>query len=387
MAYVYRHKRGGWYVVITLPAGNRARIYLGMVNKHTAESVARKIGSVVSTNQLGQSPTPEVAAWFATLAVNRLPLLDRLEFYGLLQQWTRPTALPTVAHCWNAYLAKRTDYAAGTIKGWKTAWRHGEPRFGSRPIDSITVADAKDFARDLSQVVASTHAEKIVNRLSMVMADAVDSGLIAANPFASVKITTSTDKTKRKYLAESDALKVLDGFAHLEGQVLFALARWCGLRVPHEPLALRWTDIDWAKERLTIPLGTKTGFRVVPLFAIPLKHLRELSEHCPSGSIYVFNKARASAATEWRRWLEAAIRSAHVEPWSDLWVNLRRSARTDLEDRFPSHVCDAWLGHSTRVAKDHYLMVTEEHWQAAKQPPARMARPPRARRSAWRRKG
>lgn len=387
MAYVYKHKRGGWYVAITLPAGNRAQIYLGKVNKQSAESVARKISLAIASNRISQPLPPEVVAWFYNLAVHRLPLLDRLEANGILQQWERPEGLPTVEKCWNAYLAKRTDYAAGTVKGWKTAWRHVEPRFGCRPIDSITVADAKDFARDLCQAVASTHAEKIVNRLSMVLADAVDSELIASNPFSSVRVSSATDKTKRRYITPEVADQVLDGFAHLEGQTLFALARWCGLRVPHEPLALRWSDVDWDRERLTIPGETKTGFRVVPLFSVPLNHLRELSENCPTGTIYIFNRGRQSAATEWRRWLETAIRTAHVAPWADLWVNLRRSCRTDLEDRFPTHVCDAWLGHSTRVAKDHYLLVTDDHWAQAKKQTERTARPPRARRGAQRRKG
>lgn len=386
MAYVYKHKRGGWYLCITLPAGNRARIYLGQVNKQTAENIARKVSLVLATNRLSEPPPPDVAAWFAALALNRSSLLDRLDAHGILQQWTRPAAAPTVETTWTAYLAKRTDYAAGTIKGWRTAWRHVQPRFGSRTIDSITVADAKDFARDLAQTVASTHAEKIVNRLAMVFADAVDAELLASNPFSSVRIAGATDKTKREYVAEEIATQVIEGFAHLEGQTLFALARWCGLRVPHEPLAIRWQDVDWDRERLTIPAGTKTGFRVVPLFSIPLRHLRELAEHAPDGATFIFQKARQSAATEWRRWLEAAIRAAHVEPWQHLWTNLRRSCRTDLEDQFPSHVCDAWLGHSSRVAKDHYLLVTEDHWKQAKQQPARMARPPSARRSAWRQK-
>ena len=31
----------------------------------------------------------------------------------------------------------------------------------------------------------------------------------------------------------------------------------------------------------------------------------------------------------------------------------------------PSHVIDAWLGHSTKVAERHYLLVTDDHWQRA----------------------
>jgi len=26
-------------------------------------------------------------------------------------------------------------------------------------------------------------------------------------------------------------------------------------------------------------------------------------------------------------------------------------------------VCDAWIGHSTAVARESYLQVTEDHWR------------------------
>ena len=79
----------------------------------------------------------------------------------------------------------------------------------------------------------------------------------------------------------------------------------------------------------------------------------------------MFNRARASSATTWRQWLESAIEAAKLPQWEKLWVNLRASCRTDLEDEYPGHVCDAWLGHSSRVAKDHYAMVSPDHWAKA----------------------
>ena len=382
MSTIWRHKRGGWYVAVTLPARNRAKIYLGQINKATAQSIASKLDSIMATNRVGEPPTADAAAWLATLAMHKSPLLDQLAKHGLLQQWNRPGAIPTVQTAWDAYVGKRTDYSEGTRRGWRTAWAHVGPRFGSRTLDEITVADAKDFTRDLCGCVASTHARQILNRLRMVFADAIDAGVITSSPFADCKISAKTDKTRYQYISEETASQVLEAFGSLDGRALFALARWCGLRVPHEPLAIKWTDIDWSAERLIISANTKTGHRVVPLFPVALEHLRVLQETAPTGAVYVFNRGRASAATEWRRWLEDAIRHAKLQPWPHLWHNLRRSCRTDLEDRFPSHVCDAWIGHSAKVAKDHYLLVTAEHWQAA-----RTAREPRARRGARRAKG
>ena len=42
----------------------------------------------------------------------------------------------------------------------------------------------------------------------------------------------------------------------------------------------------------------------------------------------------------------------------------RRTTRTELQEAFPSHVVDECLGHSSKVAEDHYLQVTNDHWLA-----------------------
>jgi integrase len=54
-------------------------------------------------------------------------------------------------------------------------------------------------------------------------------------------------------------------------KLLISLSRFAGLRVPSEALSLRWQDVDWERQRLTIP-SPKTeylagrGYRVIPLF-------------------------------------------------------------------------------------------------------------------------
>jgi hypothetical protein len=48
-------------------------------------------------------------------------------------------------------------------------------------------------------------------------------------------------------------------------------------------------------------------------------------------------------------------------------VNLRSSCRTDLQEHFPDHVINTWLGHSSRIAERHYLQTTDGHWEKATQ--------------------
>lgn len=44
---------------------------------------------------------------------------------------------------------------------------------------------------------------------------------------------------------------------------------------------------------------------------------------------------------------------------------LRKTRRNELEERFPGHVVNEWMGHTKEVAESNYLEVTPEHWQKA----------------------
>jgi integrase len=161
--------------------------------------------------------------------------------------------------------------------------------------------------------------------------------------------------------------KVILHAPNQEARTLIALARFCGLRIPTDVMQLTWSDIDWDLGRIHVPKDSKTGYRVVPLFELARKELAILFEEAESGQPYIFMRARASAATTWRNWLLSAIASAKVEPWPKIYHNLRASLRSDLKTRFAASTLNAWFGHSTRVAEEHYEMVGNEDWEKAKE--------------------
>jgi hypothetical protein len=69
------------------------------------------------------------------------------------------------------------------------------------------------------------------------------------------------------------------------------------------------------------------------------------------------------------------IEQAGCKSWEKLFVNLRASRRTELQQAFPWHVVDAWLGRIAQLAERHYLMVTTDHWEkGATQAAGEMAR-------------
>lgn len=361
MASVWKHTRGAWYLDVRKPAGGSWKIYVGKIPAASAAAVASKVTALEQLARVGEPPTLQLAMWLANCSKS---FLDRLAGAGLLGAWNRSGSVGFLAW-WDSYVGSRTDFSPRTKLGWNTARRHAAQQWPTATLEEITALAAKTFARDLANTLSDSHAAKIVGRCSQVFAAAIDAKLVAENPFAGITMKRGIDTARQRYVTESTANAVLDGFATLEGRALFALARWCGLRVPHEPLALTWANVDWQQNRLAIPEGTKTGSRIVPLFPVARRELAALFDAAPPGSTHVFTSCRASAATQYRLWLQTACRTAAVLPWPKLWHNLRASCRTDLEERFPSHVCDVWLGHSTRVARDHYLRVTPDHWAAA----------------------
>ncbi len=152
-------------------------------------------------------------------------------------------------------------------------------------------------------------------------------------------------------------------------KLLIALARWGGLRVPSEPLALKWGDVDFAGQRFIVRASKNEhhadgGVRNVPMFSKLAGLFQEVYDAAQPGEVYVITRYRNPAAnlrTQLVRYIEAAGLTAWVKPWQ----NLRASRATELADSFPSHVCAAWLGHSESIADAHYRTVTDEHFRRA----------------------
>ena len=106
------------------------------------------------------------------------------------------------------------------------------------------------------------------------------------------------------------------------------------------------------------------------------RYLEEGMELASDGTEFVITRYRQSNANLRTALLRYILR-AGLKPRPKLFNNLRSSCQTELEERFPSHVVCAWLGNSERIAREHYLQVTDAHFERAIQS---------ARRGAWRKR-
>jgi hypothetical protein len=69
--------------------------------------------------------------------------------------------------------------------------------------------------------------------------------------------------------------------------------------------------------------------------------------------------------TSMRSWIKRLADKAGIVLWEKPFQNMRATCETDLAGIYPRHVCEAWLGHTGKIADKHYRQVTESHFEKA----------------------
>ena len=103
---------------------------------------------------------------------------------------------------------------------------------------------------------------------------------------------------------------------------------------------------------------------MVPLFPELLPYFRDAFEEAAEGTKYVVTRYRKQGLNL-RTQLLRIIANAGLTPWPKLFQNLRATRETELAEDWPEHVVCAWIGNSRLVARQHYLQVTEDHFERA----------------------
>jgi integrase len=299
------------------------------------------------------------------------------------------TAANSLSNLEKRFDKSRLKAKQSTRSHWGHTWRNLADFFGeNRDISTITPAEAETWAEWLEapasvrpkmaddsigppgQALALPTARKRRSNAKQFFKFASKKAkLIAANPFEEIN-SNAVDNHDREYFVSREAThKVIDQCSDFEDRLIFALARFGGLRCPSEHLALRWDEIYWDTARMLVHapktehhIGKAT--RLVPIFPELRPYLDEAWERAEEGAKFVIARRRDTEANLRTRFMRF-IRRAGLEPWPKLFQNLRSTRQTELEDSFPTHVVCRWLGNSPRVARKTYLQVTEAHFAKA----------------------
>jgi len=367
MSSISSDKSGHRTIYVCGPDRRRRPVRLGKCSLKDARIVQGYIDDLERAVNHNGTPTEKTSAWLAGIGDD---LRDKLARAALVQRRESVTL--------GAFIDRYIEKRKGTWKPYTLARmgqskRHALAYFGAdKPLHAITEADAEDYRGWLkgTRKLAEATTRKACGDARMWFRYAIRAGLVSRNPFEAVPTNVTGNAERQRFISDADARKVMDELPDASWRLLFALARWGGLRVPSEPRALTWDCVDWDKRRLKVR-SPKTEHhkgheqRIIPLFADVEAPLREVFEQAKEGTLHVLPFLHDRTGTALRKPLEKAIRAAGLTAWPRLWHNLRASRQTELEERHPSHVVCRWLGNSESVARSHYLQVRESDFDKA----------------------
>lgn len=364
--------RNGRRRVLFMADGKRKSLRLGRCTQRQAETFKIRFEALLSGRFGGIDD--ETARWVAALPDD---MHAKLATLGLVTPRAQQTAGGlSIGELCEQYIASRDDVGTSTQTVYELTRRNLVGFFGAeKPIRDITPHDADEWRRDLArQGLAEATARKRAGVAKQIFRTAVKRRILPENAFTGLKSTAVANRAREYFVSQEEIQKIIDTAPDAEWRLVIALARYGGLRMPSEMLALKWPDIT--EDRIVIH-SVKTahfegkGERVIPLFPELREPLREVFEQAPAGSEYVINKHRRRNCNL-RTQLERIIHRAGLATWPKLFQNMRASRATELAQIFPAHVVAAWLGHSQIVGAKHYLQVRDEDFERATKPLAEM---------------
>jgi integrase len=275
------------------------------------------------------------------------------------------------------YISRKKDVEEHTLYKLNNTKRLFLVFFGDIELDQITAGDVEDYIEQRKsdgRATATVAAE--IKHGKQFFGYAVRKKLLTENPFEGFKVGTQADKKRNEILDAENVRSVIDSLPTLEWRAYVSLIRWTGCRAS-EALLLRWADILWDQNRIIMPAPktAKQGkpTREIPLFPELLPVLLEWSENSPDGAEYVISSLVDSSnrsgrqGKNLRKPFQKFISLAGFEPWPKPFQNLRITRENELERKFPSHVVQAWIGHSRKTAEAHYLELCDADFDLALQ--------------------
>ena len=379
MASISSDKKGNRTIQFVAGDGKRRSIRLGKLPLKAVREIKTKIESLNAAAVAGIGWDKETAEW---VGGRESTLYDKLASVGLVPKRAEREKA-TMRQFIDSYLGKRTDLKPRTRINLKQVQRNLVAYFGAdKPMADITEGDADDWRIWLAQTEVKRDGKTIKRKLGTntvrrqcgrareLFRAAIKRRLIATNPFAEMKdITVQANKAREFFVIRDLAAKVLEACPDAQWKLIFALARFGGLRTPSETLALRWSDIEFDRGRMTVR-SPKTEHhqgkesRVIPIFSELRPYLEQARIEAEPGSEFVISRYRDSNCNLGPQ-LTRIIRRAGLQPWPKLFQNLRSTRETELAEEYSIQAACEWIGNSQAVARKHYLQVTEEQFERA----------------------
>ena len=345
--------------------GRRKSICLGKQNDRNAGRLQDRVEALISALKTGTILEDHIQKWLITIADT--PLAKKLERAGLIKKQLKLTLEAFI----DEYLAfKEQKLKPSTLITLKQTRRRITKFLGTKiNIADVTEADAEKYQVFLSlqEKLSDATVARDCKRCREIFDYAKKSRIIRDNPFATLKLPSQENKERMFTVTPEMATKVLDACPSLEWKLIFAMARYGGIRMPSELVKLRWQDILWSENKIIVhsPKTAHQGkpTRIIPLFPELKPLLEQAFDAAPEGSVNVIKHCKGTK--NYRKGLKEIILKAGLLPWPKLFNNLRSTRETELAKTYSLQAATAWIGNTTKIALGHYLQVTDDEWQNA----------------------
>lgn len=348
--------------------GRQQSLRLGDCAERTAQNALAGLERVLEAHRVGSTIHPDGIRWLESiddriharvvrlgLTEPRKPaeaqrlgaLLDRFEAALVVKPGTKATYRQTVESILSHFSATKPlrDITPAAADEWRKAM--AEPAEGTRRLAAATIAKRVRVAKAIFQ-------------------KAVKWGMLAANPLADLRAGAESNPDRAHYVTREATAAVLAACPDAEWRAIVSLCRYAGLRCPSELVGLRWDDVNWDRQRLTVRNPKTAGHeghavRVVPIAPELQMALEDQYDAAPDGAVLVVPKV-ADPAMNLRRTFRRIVARAGLTPWPRLFHALRASRATDWVEVAPAHAVAKWLGHSPTVAAQPSLHTRDAHF-------------------------
>ena len=372
MASICNLEKGRRAIQFAGDDGRRRTVRLGKMSRKHAEEILRHVEELVAARRSGKTPSDRTQRWLLDMDATLHGRLVRVGLTG-----PRDGGGLTVERWLDRWLETKSSVTKpGTVAAASQAKRLLLEYFpADKPLAELTEADAQAWAawlrRGRERPLSEATARRRVSHARSAFRWAIAARRAEPpNVFDGLKASGYADESRQAYVDPDEADRVADELlgrgelTTVQLRTVFALARWAGLRVPSEPKVLRWTDVDFDRNRLHVD-SPKTGPRTIPIVPRLRDVLLEAFGEAEDGAEHVVPFLRNHTGQALRSPMLDAIRRAGLTPWPKVFHTLRASCESDWADDFPLHVVTKWSGNSRPVALRHYLRTTDAHYRAA----------------------
>ncbi len=297
MASVRKKKKSPyWFACYTLPDGRRTQTSTGTTNRDEAKRIAYKLEDTSregSRGKLTEARAREaIASIFAIANKDTLPSSTVEDYF---KGWLKQKKLETADKTFDRYQS-----IADSFLKWCG------PRKG-RDLSLITAKDIAAYRNDISGRLATGSANLHLKALRVAFGQAVKDQVISENPAAIVDSLKNRDRLARRAFTVDEMRKLLTE-ANDEWRTMILAGLYTGQRLG-DLANLTWSNIDLAKQELTITTQ-KTG-RTMSIHLHPalLRHL----ENLPAGDVpdaplarSLYGKRSGTLSNQFHKIMEAA---------------------------------------------------------------------------------